>query len=58
MNNVLKVLLLIMLSIFVVVEVDIIGKIVWVLDGDIVEILVGNVVMCVRFNGIDVFEKV
>ncbi|EAZ6216250.1 thermonuclease family protein [Escherichia coli] len=57
MNNALKVLPLIMLSIPVVAEADITGKIVRVLDGDTVEILAGNVATRVRLNGIDAPEK-
>ncbi|EBM7196738.1 thermonuclease family protein [Salmonella enterica subsp. enterica serovar Senftenberg] len=55
--NALKVLPLIMLSIPVVAEADITGKIVRVLDGDTVEILAGNVATRVRLNGIDAPEK-
>ncbi|EHX7722180.1 thermonuclease family protein [Enterobacter kobei] len=55
--NALKVLPLIMLSIPVVTEADITGKIVRVLDGDTVEILAGNVATRVRLNGIDAPEK-
>ena len=57
MNNALKVLPLIMLSIPVVAEADITGKIVRVLDGDTVEILAGNLATRVRLNGIDAPEK-
>lgn len=57
MNNALKVLPLIMLSIPLVAEADITGKIVRVLDGDTVEILAGNVATRVRLNGIDAPEK-
>ena len=57
MNNALKVLPLIMLSIPVVAEADITGKIVRVLDGDTVEIPAGNVATRVRLNGIDAPEK-
>ncbi|HCR2142849.1 TPA: thermonuclease family protein [Enterobacter hormaechei subsp. steigerwaltii] len=57
MNYALTVLPLIMLSIPVVAEADITGKIVRVLDGDTVEILAGNVATRVRLNGIDAPEK-
>ncbi|PXW50394.1 endonuclease YncB(thermonuclease family) [Grimontella sp. AG753] len=53
----LTVLPLIMLSIPVVAEADITGKIVRVLDGDTVEIVAGNVATRVRLNGIDAPEK-
>ncbi|EGA2912841.1 thermonuclease family protein [Salmonella enterica] len=57
MNYALTVLPLIILSIPVVAEADITGKIVRVLDGDTVEILAGNVATRVRLNGIDAPEK-
>ncbi|MEB6579971.1 thermonuclease family protein [Enterobacter quasiroggenkampii] len=57
MNYALTVLPLIILSIPVVAEADITGKIVRVLDGDTVEIVAGNVATRVRLNGIDAPEK-